>query len=447
MKLQTSSEKTDEKSKGKIMKSGNISLLFTMAWKNIRRNKRRSILTGGALFLVTLFVTLYMATEYGSMDDMKFNIVHNKMGVVRIRNPLYTKNERINPLSQYVPNTVQLIEKLESMPGIIRAEPKIVTGAAVYQEGDTKTSSLLGIDFAHSNYFKDKDMQILSGDIEPLKELSSSGKKSGRLCAVTNHFADTFSLKAGDKFTIMTQTARNGTNGCTLTVQAVVHLSDGDYAGNFIFMDFLQASSLLRMNGNATEILVFTEDWQDVEKTKKLASFLKEQEEFSSLEITPWPEGNSFLQLLEFTDQIYFVFALIFFILSAIVIFNSSMLSVMERKQEIGSLLSLGMGGHTIVFLFLLETIITSAIAAVLGSVTAGIIINITNKTGINLAQFSAFNTYEGFNIKMILYPNLDFCRYVEFALTGFLTAVIACIIPARMALNVQPAEALRSEN
>lgn len=447
MKLQTSSEKTDEKSKGKIMKSGNISLLFTMAWKNIRRNKRRSILTGGALFLVTLFVTLYMATEYGSMDDMKFNIVHNKMGVVRIRNPLYTKNERINPLSQYVPNTVQLIEKLESVPGIIRAETKIVTGAAVYQEGDTKTSSLLGIDFAHSNYFKDKDMQILSGDIEPLKELSSSGKKSGRLCAVTNHFADTFSLKAGDKFTIMTQTARNGTNGCTLTVQAVVHLSDGDYAGNFIFMDFFQASSLLRMNGNATEILVFTEDWQDVEKTKKLASFLKEQEEFSSLEITPWLEGNSFLQLLEFTDQIYFVFALIFFILSAIVIFNSSMLSVMERKQEIGSLLSLGMGGHTIVFLFLLETIITSAIAVVLGSVTAGIIINITNKTGINLAQFSAFNTYEGFNIKMILYPNLDFCRYVEFALTGFLTAVIACIIPARMALNVQPAEALRSEN
>ena len=429
------------------MKSGNISLLFTMAWKNIRRNKRRSILTGGALFLVTLFVTLYMATEYGSMDDMKYNIVHNKMGVVRIRNPLYTKNERINPLSQYVPNTVQLIEKLESMPGIIRAEPKIVTGSAVYQEGDTKTSSLLGIDFAHSNYFKDKDMQILSGDIEPLKELSSSGKKSGRLCAVTNHFADTFSLKAGDKFTIMTQTARNGTNGCTLTVQAVVHLSDGDYAGNFIFMDFLQASSLLRMNGNATEILVFTEDWQDVEKTKKLASFLKEQEEFSSLEITPWLEGNSFLQLLEFTDQIYFVFALIFFILSAIVIFNSSMLSVMERKQEIGSLLSLGMSGHTIVFLFLLETIITSAIAVVLGSVTAGILINITNKTGINLAQFSAFNTYEGFNIKMILYPNLDFCRYVEFALTGFLTAVIACIIPARMALNVQPAEALRSEN
>ena len=245
----------------------------------------------------------------------------------------------------------------------------------------------------------------------------------------------------------MTQTARNGTNGCTLTVQAVIHLSDGDYAGNFIFMDFDQLSSILRMNGNATEILVFTEDWQDIEKTKNLAARLKETEEFASLEITPWIEGNSFLQLLEFTDQIYFIFALIFFALSAIVIFNSSMLSVMERKKEIGSLLSFGMEGKKVVFLFVLETIITSVIATVSGSVAAFVLISITNKTGINLAQFSAFNTYEGFNIKMILYPSLTFWRYIEFALTGFLTAVFASIIPARMALTVQPAEALRSEN
>lgn len=429
------------------MKSGNISLLFTMAWKNIRRNKRRSILTGGALFLVTLFVTLYMAIEYGSMDDMKFNIVHNKMGVIRIRNPLYTKNERINPLSQYVPDTVNVIEKLKSFPEITKAEAKIVTGAAVYQNGDTKSSSLIGINFADNNYFKDRDMQVLSGDIQLLKDFSLSSLKKSRLCAVTDHFASSFNLKAGDKFTIMTQTARNGTNGCTLTVQAVIHLSDGDYAGNFIFMDFDQLSSILRMNGNATEILVFTEDWQDIEKTKNLAARLKETEEFASLEITPWIEGNSFLQLLEFTDQIYFIFALIFFALSAIVIFNSSMLSVMERKKEIGSLLSFGMEGKKVVFLFVLETIITSVIATVSGSVAAFVLISITNKTGINLAQFSAFNTYEGFNIKMILYPSLTFWRYIEFALTGFLTAVFASIIPARMALTVQPAEALRSEN
>ena len=105
------------------------------------------------------------------------------------------------------------------------------------------------------------------------------------------------------------------------------------------------------------------------------------------------------------------------------------------------------MEGKKVVFLFVLETIITSVIATVSGSVAAFVLISITNKTGINLAQFSAFNTYEGFNIKMILYPSLTFWRYIEFALTGFLTAVFASIIPARMALTVQPAEALRSEN
>ncbi len=429
------------------MKSGNISLLFTMAWKNIRRNKRRSILTGGALFLVTLFVTLYMATEYGSMDDMKFNIVHNKMGVVRIRNPLYTKNERINPLSQYVPETQKILAELSSIPEVTKAEPKIVTGAAVYQNGDTKGVTLLGIDFSLSNYFKDKDMQIFSGDLKPFTENTQPQKNRKRLCVVTEHFAKTFNLKAGDKFTLMTQTARNGTNGMTLKIQAVVHLSDGDYAGSFIFMDFTELSSALRMNGNATEILVFSDDWQNTKKTKALAEKLKSIQDFSTLEIVPWIEGNSFLQLLEFTDQIYFVFALIFYILSAIVIFNSSMLSVMERKKETGSLLSLGMDEKAIVFLFVLETIMLSALGSISGSTLAAILINIANKTGINLAQFSAFNTYEGFNIKMILYPNLTFPRYVEFALTGFFTAVIASIFPALMAMKVQPAEALRTES
>ena len=152
------------------------------------------------------------------------------------------------------------------------------------------------------------------------------------------------------------------------------------------------------------------------------------------------------MQLLEFTDLLYFIYAVIFFLLSAIVIFNSSMMSVMERKKEIGSLLSLGMGPHTVVILFLLETVIISAIAATSGALVASVLVNITGHTGINLAG-SGFAAMDGFSIKMILYPNLSFGRYFEFAFTGFAMSVIASVIPSRMALSVQPAEALRSES
>lgn len=422
-----------------------------MAWKNILRNKRRSLLTGGALFLVTFFVICYMATEYGSMDDMKMNIVHNKFGVIRVRNPEFTKNERINPLNLNIADTPEVIKKLEAFPGIVRAEPKITTVAAVYQDGDTKSVNLLGIDFVNSNYFKDKDNQLVSGSLSEVMTARDDGaaEKTGRRtrnCVVSRHFANAFGLNSGDKFTIMTRTARNGTNGCTLRVSAVVQFADGDLGGDYVFMDFGELSSLLRMGGNATEILVFTEDWTDDAMTHRIADELSASPEFAGFEITPWLSGNSFMQLLEFTDLLYFVYAVIFFLLSAIVIFNSSMMSVMERKKEIGSLLSLGMGPHTVVILFLLETVIISAIAATSGALVASVLVNITGHTGINLAG-SGFAAMDGFSIKMILYPNLSFGRYFEFAFTGFAMSVIASVIPSRMALSVQPAEALRSES
>lgn len=419
-------------------KAGNFSLLSHMAWKNIRRNKRRTFLSGGSLFLVSLFICLLMSMEYGSMDDMKFNIVHHETGVIRVRNPKYTENERINPLNLNIEDTESVIQAIESVEGVTQAEPKISTGAIVYHNEETTAVPLLGMKFETSYYFNDKDNQIVEGSLENATEAKS--------VVITEHMANHFGFHAGDKFTFMARTASNGTNALTAKIAAIVHMADGDYSGDHIFMEFSHLSKLLRMDGNTVELLVFTDDWTNDELTETIIDKLKSDNLLSELEIIPWFKGNSLYSILELSDLMYFIYALVFFLLSAIVIFNSTLMSVMERKKEIGSLLSFGMSGQSVVFLFLLETIFISAISAFLGSAIAAIIIEIFYHTGINLAG-SSYDTMEGFNIKMMLYPHLSFGRYVEFFFTGFFTAVIACIFPSRMALNVQPAEALRSEN
>lgn len=71
------------------------------------------------------------------------------------------------------------------------------------------------------------------------------------------------------------------------------------------------------------------------------------------------------------------------------------------------------MGGHTVVFLFLLETIIISFIAATAGSILSAIVITITEHTGINLSGSVYDNSMSGFNIKTMLYPHLDFKFYL----------------------------------
>ncbi len=416
-----------------------FSLLCNMAWKNIKRNKRRTVLSGGALFLVSFVICFWMAMEYGSMDDMKFNIVHHQFGTIRVRNPEYTKNERINPLSLNIEDTSSVIEQLLQVEGVTQVEPVISSGIAVYKDGETTISPVLGINLQTHYLLRDKDNQLVAGNFE---DLYLNPKK----VIVTDRFAKNKGLDAGDKFTFMVRTANNGTNASTVTIGAIVHLSNGDYSGDYIFMDFLELSRILRMNGNASELQVFTEDWENNSLTEAVLSRLQANDDLKGLEMTPWLKGTAFASMIQFADLIYFVCALIFFMLASTVIFNSTMMSVMERKKEIGSLLSLGMTPRSVQLLFLLETIFVSAIAAILGTLLGALVVNITGTHGINLAN-SAYEVMEGFSLKMMLYPHLSLGKYFEFGFTGFAVAVIACIIPSRMALKVEPSEALRNEN
>ena len=422
-------------------KIGSIKLIFQLAWKNILRNKRRTILSGLALFLVTLIIDVYMATEYGSLDDMKYNFTHNELGVIRVRNPQYTENERITPLNLYIENTDSVIEEIEKIPHVIHALPKISTAAAVYKNGETKACPIYGVDFKNGYNLTDKDNQILEGSLE-----SVTNGNPGRNVVVSKNFSQKYELHAGDKFTFMTRTAGNGTNGCTVKISAVINFADSDYSGSVILMDFFTLSKLLRMYGNASELLVITDDWENEELTENIILQMQKIESIKDHEILPWYRGNTLYAIFRYADVMYGIMAFIFFLLSAIVIFNSTLMSVMERKKEIGSLLSLGMGPHTVVILFLMETVIISAIAAGIATIVSSIIITIAYHTGVDLSG-SVYGSMEGFNIKLMLYPHLGLKHYIEFFVMGFLTAVIASIIPARMALKVQPAEALRSEN
>lgn len=418
-------------------------LIISMAWRNIQRNLRRTILSGGAIFLVSVFICLMMSLEYGSMDDMKYNIVHHEMGAVRIRNPRYTENERITPLNFFIPDTKLVEQQAGQTEGVTYTRARIRTPIAVYKNEETEAANLVAVNFPDKYYFSDKDNILLEGSLDFMNE---SAEENKRKVLVTDKFAQSFNLHANDKFTFIARTANGGTNGYTVTVAAIMHFSDGDLNGKFVFMNLDAASKILRMKGNATEIMLFCKNWDDKNYVENLAQKISGIPELSGLEIVPWTKGTTWYAMIEMSDFMYFIYALIFFILASTVIFNSTMMSVMERKKEIGALLSLGMTPKSVRGMFLIETAFISGISAFAGCLLGGIIVGILHKTGINLAGFG-YEMMGGFNMKLMLYPSLSFGRYVEFFLTGFLTAFIACLIPSRMALKVQPAEALRAEN
>ena len=93
-----------------------------------------------------------------------------------------------------------------------------------------------------------------------------------------------------------------------------------------------------------------------------------------------------------------------------------------------------------------MESVLISAAASLAGVVLGSGAIFVMHTYGIDLGAMGG-NSMSGMNFSSWIYPNLNLGRYILVFFTGVLTACAACIIPARLTLTVQPAEALRSEN
>jgi ABC-type antimicrobial peptide transport system permease subunit len=125
-------------------------------------------------------------------------------------------------------------------------------------------------------------------------------------------------------------------------------------------------------------------------------------------------------------------------------IVNTMLMAILERTRELGMLAAIGMNKQRIFFMIMLESVFLSLTGGVLGIIVSTILIAWTNHTGINLGSFTEGFEKMGYN--PMLYPSLDPVFLINLTLMVISTGILAAIYPARRALKLHPAEAIRNE-
>lgn len=420
------------------------SFLPGMAFKNILRNKRRTILSGSTIAIVAMAICLLLSFEEGAITDMKKNIIDGTTGNIRIQNELYSQNVRVMPLQFYIPNTTKIANAIKNLDEVTEVEKHISTAVSIYHNDTITTASIMGLTLSNNRLFKNSSTTVIEGSLPKQNH-------SDRLAIITQSLASSLKVHVGDKFTFFTRTASGGTNGATVTISSIVNVGNTDYNGMQFFVEWQELSQLLRMGGNAQSLLVYTapkvSNHAISEVTKKIANLSEITNLDSTIfEIKEWQHVSTLFELFSMVDIIYFFIAIVFFILAATVILNTTMMSVLERKKEIGSLMALGMEKHAITRMILLETALTASLSSVIGTFISSLIIHYWGSVGFDLNAMGG-SAVNGMNMSAWIYPHLAVYRYIWVAVMGAIIAIIACIGPARMALRVEPAEALRTEN
>jgi putative ABC transport system permease protein len=407
--------------------------LAKIAFRNIRRNRRRSLLSGTAIAVATMAITFLFSYIAGFIGDYESNVVRYVTGHVRIRNIEYDENEQLNPLHLSVADYRGVVQKLDSEQGVVAVVPRTRFFTAIYRNDQTYGGLGLGVDF-------EREREVMK--IQDSLERGRLPRSEEREMILSAGLAEELDLETGEKLTLLTKNKYMGMSGMTFTVTGIVRFQVAGFNDSFFLMPIDTAARFLKMDEEATEVLVLLEDSNQVDAFAEKATGIVSNLGRDELSVQAWTKVGMIYGLIRYAQNIYDIFALVFFLLASTVIINTTMMVIYERMREIGTVAAMGMTPREIVRLFFLEAFYIGAIAAFVG-VLLGMGITVPlSRIGIDLS-----GAMEGvsFEIGSIIYPQLNIRSTVFVFFYATIIASLASLIPSRRAAKIEPVEALRS--
>jgi putative ABC transport system permease protein len=407
--------------------------LGRIAFRNIRRNRRRSLLSGTAIVVATMAITFLFSYMAGFLGDYESNVVRYMTGHVRIRHIEYDENEQLNPLHLSVANYEEVVRRLEAEDGVVAVVPRTRFFTAIYRNDQTFGGIGLGVDF-------EREKEMMS--IEESLEQGRLPRKGEREMLLSAGLAQELDLEEGEKLTLLTKNKYMGMSGMTFLVTGIVRFQVAGFNESFFLMPIDTAARFLKMDDEATEVLVMLKDPKQVDAFVEKTRVILSNSGWNDLSVQAWTKVGIIYGMIRYAQNIYDIFALIFFLLASTVIVNTTMMVIYERMREIGTVAAMGMTPREIVRLFFLEAFYIGAIASFIG-VLIGVAITLPlSKTGINVG-----GVMEGVSLEIssVLYPRLNIRSTVFVFFYSTAIASLASFIPSRRAAKIEPVEALRA--
>ena len=404
-----------------------------IAFRNIKRNKRRSILSGSAIAVATMMIVLMFSMINGMLVDIEWNVTSYVTGHVRVRNIEYDKNEMFNPLHLNISGAEQRIREIAALPEVSIVVPRITFPGIVYRGEDSYKMQGVGVDFTKELEFQNLAEHVVEGRI------AEAGKNE---VLMGFGLAKNMDLTIGDKFTVLTNTVYRGSNGMTFTLVGLVNFVISGMNTTTFYAPIDRVQRLVKANDAVTELLIKIPDGGNTKTAATAVQAVLDKDGNSELMAKPFQELSFTYSWIELAQNIYNIMALVFFILASSVIINTTMMVIFERMKEIGTIGAMGMTGGEIQKLFFLEAFYIGLLGAL-----AGVILGIGLTIPLSITGIDLSASMEGidFDISNIIYPKLSLRSTLFVYIYSVAVSSLATILPTRKAAHIEPVEALRS--
>ena len=401
-------------------------LLLKLAFLNIGRNPRRSIITVLAVGVGLAALIFLWGFSDGTNEQMRENVIRLLTGHVQIHAPEY-KNSLAPEL--IITEREPLIQKLSTLPHFVALSERVKCEALIGTSEKSRGVILTGIDPTRETKVTELQKYIQQGEF-----LANDGARD---ILIGDRLAEKVELKVGDKAVVMTQAMDGTLSGFSYRVKGIFHTGSQTLDEVSAFISLGSAQELLALENETHEIVI------RLDKRKSIPSFLnalkvapENYEVFRWDEIVPEVE-----QWAKWSEAIIRTILIAVMIVIGVSIMNTVLMSVFERTRELGVMLAIGTSPGRIIRLILLETFILELFGIALGLVLGYAVTSYFAQVGIAFPELE--RAFSRSYMSTVTYTRVEIVHVIQSIITLFALTSFIGLYPAWKAGRMEPIKAI----
>jgi len=403
-----------------------LGILWTLAWRNLWRNHRRTLIMIAAVCVGVWAMIFMTALMRGMVNDMIRDGIDNLPGLVQAHDPDFVDDPSVdNPL----PVADSELEARFRASGLDAWSTRVDVPAVISSERETRGVTLYGVDPA-----QDRKVTFVADSVVAGRYLESSTDAG---LVIGRKLAENLETGLGKRVVVMSQDPNNDIADRGFRVVGIFEAKIESLEESMVFGGKATIQEMLRIGDRVTEVAVVGSDYRNVEPLYQEVSTLMGP----GVEVRRWTELATYLAtMMNVMDGFVLVWIVVVFLALSFGLVNTLVMAVFERVREIGLMLALGMRPVGILAQVVIESLLLLTLGLALGTVLAWATIE-PLEGGIDISAVG--EGLEMFGAASVLHPELLVSDILLADGVVLLLGFFASLSPAWRASRYRPVEAI----
>ena len=411
-----------------------MSIDVKMAWRNIWRNPRRTMLTICAIAFASLLLVFMLSFQFGSYETMINTSVKIQTGHLQVQAEAYQEKKNIRLV---VPDPAEIAQLIDSIPTVEAYTFRGQAFSLISSNERTYGVAVTGID------------PIGEAQVSRLKSLIREGaflsKEDIHQALVGKLLARNLRVQLGDELTLIGQ-GRDGSIAATVVqVKGIFSSGISEFDRSAIQIPLQTFQDVYSMQGAVHEVVIIADALRNIAAIKTaIQAGLSSLKLKKPLTVLDWDELMPGLrQSIEMDLVSGLIFYLLLVLVVAFSILNTFLMAIFERTREFGVLMAIGTTPGRLTKVLLIESMTLTFIGIIAGILIGSLITLYFQAHGIDIS--GASELLSQFGITGRIYPKLSWLSATSGPLAVLIITFFAALYPAIKVRMLRPVEAMRT--